>query len=76
MYNSFNIKQGEMIMPKETIKEILIRRDSMTIKDADDLIKEAKDAFHEMLLHGETEEAYDICQDYFGLEPDYIWELM
>lgn len=58
----------------ETIKEILIRRDQMTVKEAEELIGEAKNALHDRLMEGEM--AYDICEEYFGLEPDYIMELL
>lgn len=54
----------------ETIKEILIRRDGMTSEDADDLITEARQA----VFDGEDPE--EVCLEYFGLEPDYIWELL
>ena len=58
----------------ESIKTILMRRDSMTAKEADDLIAEAKEDLFERLGQGEMPE--DICQEWFGLEPDYIMELM
>jgi len=58
----------------ESIKEVLMRRDGLTEEEAEDLIKEARDDFHLRLARGEMPD--DICQEYFGLEPDYIWELM
>lgn len=54
----------------ETIKQILMRRDGMTAEDAQDLIDEAKQAVAEGM---DPEEA---CEEFFGLEPDYIWELL
>ena len=54
----------------ETIKQILMRRDGMSAKDAQDLIDEAKQAVVEGM---DPEEA---CEEFFGLEPDYIWELL
>ena len=54
----------------ETIKQILMRRDGMTATDADDLINEAR----EVVAEGQDIE--EVCQEYFGLEPDYIWELL
>ena len=60
----------------ETIKQILMRRDKRTSQEADDLIEEAKGALQDYLAAGDVEGAEDICQEYFGLEPDYIFELM
>lgn len=54
----------------ESIKQILIRRDGMTAEDAQDLIDEAKQAVADGM---DPEEA---CEEFFGLEPDYIWELL
>jgi hypothetical protein len=54
----------------ETIKQILMRRDGMTATDADDLINEAREAV------AEGQDPEEVCYDYFGLEPDYIWELL
>ena len=60
----------------ESIKEILIRRDNMTEKEARKLILEAKNQLQEYLDDEDLESAYDICNEYFGLEPDYIMELI
>ena len=58
----------------ETIKEILMRRDGMTEEAALDLIRKAKAVFDESLL--ENEPNYSICEEWFGLEPDYLEELL
>lgn len=63
-------------MPNETIKQILIRRDSMTPEAADQLIADAKAELQDLLAEGDEEAAYNICEEWFGLEPDYIMELM
>ena len=60
----------------ETIKEVLMRRDEMTSDEADDLISEAKEQLLEYFESGDLIAAEDICSEYFGLEPDYIMELM
>lgn len=60
----------------ESIKQILIRRDNMTSNEADDLITEATDAMNEYLDNNDLEAAYNICSEYFGLEPDYLDELI
>ena len=60
----------------ETIKDILIRRDNMTPNDADKLILAAKKQLTEYLSDGDLDLAENICQEFFNLEPDYIYELL
>ena len=60
----------------ESIKEILIRRDKMTPEEADDLIQDAKDQLNEYLDDGMVFTAMNICEEFFGLEPDYMEELI
>lgn len=60
----------------ESIKEILMRRDGMSEVDANELIEEAREAMYEYLDDDDMESAEDICMEYFGLEPDYLMELM
>jgi len=59
----------------EKIKDILMKRDRMTEEEAEDLIDEAKTYLAKRRLEA-REIPYDICEDLFGLEPDYIEELM
>ena len=59
----------------ETIKEVLMTRDDMTAKDADDLIADAQAEFDFYLAEGDIESAEQICSDSFGLEPDFLIEL-
>lgn len=54
----------------ESIKQILMRRDKMSAEDAEELINEAKEAV------SEGQDPEEVCEEYFGLEPDYIWELL
>lgn len=63
-------------MRNETIKEILIRRDGVTPEEAEDLIQSAKVELEDYLFEGDMEAAENICQEYFGLEPDYLMELL
>ena len=60
----------------ESIKEVLIRRDNMSPEDAEELIEAAKDALRYYLDDGDIESAENICEEFFGLEPDYLDELM
>jgi hypothetical protein len=58
----------------EPIQSILMRRDGMTAEEAEDLVSEAREELERRLE--EDEDAYDICEEYFGLESDYISQLI
>ena len=58
------------------IKKVLMLRDNMSDSEADELIMEAKETLQEYLETGDTEAAHNICEEFFGLEPDYIFELL
>ena len=58
----------------ETIKQVLMKRDGMSAWDADDLIDQARADLKERLEAGEM--PFDICQEWFNLEPDYIMEIL
>ena len=60
----------------ESIKQVLMRRDNMSEQEADDLIDEAKYQLREYLDSGDLFAADEICYEYFGLEPDYLMELL
>jgi hypothetical protein len=58
------------------IKSILMERDNMTSAEADALIEEAQIEMDNLLAEGNLNAAERICEDWFGLEPDYIMELI
>lgn len=58
----------------ESIKEVLMEKDGMTEEEAESEIESARDNLHERLAEGEM--PYDICSEWFGLEPDYIMKLI
>ena len=60
----------------DDIKSILMERDNMTSAEADALIKEAQIEMDNLLAEGNLNAAERICEDWFGLEPDYIMELI
>jgi len=60
----------------ETLKQVLIRRDDITSKEAENQINEAKEALIQYLQNGDITSAYDICGEYFALEPDFLIELI
>lgn len=57
---------------KTTIINILIKRDNMTRFEATELISQAQQAFNEYMNDGDLDSAYNICEEFFGLEPDYM----
>lgn len=60
----------------ETIKEILMRRDSMTESEALSLIQEAREELFYRLEQGDPVDDVDFMKDWFSLEPDYIIDLI
>jgi len=58
------------------IRKILINRDNMTSSEADQLIEEAREALQEYLANDDQDSAYNVCEEYFGLESDYLDELL
>ena len=58
------------------IRQILMERDGISSEEADSLIQEASAALYAYLDAGDTDSAENICEEMFGLEPDYIMELL
>lgn len=65
-----------MCQTANRLKQTLMQRDNISSSQAEVLIDEAREAFQEYLEEGDTMSAYDICLEYFGLEPDYITYLV
>jgi hypothetical protein len=60
-----------------TIREVLIQRDNMLPAEADSLIEEARDEALDMIANDcDLEVLEALVADYFGLEPDYVVELL
>jgi hypothetical protein len=62
----------------EKIIKILMERDGNTYQEAQERIKEAQERIEEALLaHDEfQEDPFEICYEHFGLEPDYLMDLL
>jgi len=60
--------QGTKAMTE--LKRILMERDELTSKEADELISQAR----QMILDGE--DAEEVLYEEFGLEPDYLFDLL
>jgi hypothetical protein len=60
----------------KTIKQTLMDRDGISADHADELISDARSELSEHLADGNFTAAEDICAIHFGLEPDYLMELI
>ena len=58
----------------ESLKAVLMRRDNLTEKEADEQIAGAKEELASRLAEGDM--PHDFCQEEFGLEPDYLFDLL
>ena len=58
------------------LKSILMERDGLTAKQADERIQDAADNLNQYLAEGDFDAAYEICYDEFGLEPDFLMDLI
>jgi chemotaxis protein CheY-P-specific phosphatase CheC len=69
-------KKRDSMEENKTIKEVLMGRDGISENEADNRIESAVFELIDYMRTGELEAAEDICMDHFGLEPDYLMELM
>lgn len=60
----------------ENLKTVLMRRDNMNEQEALDLIQNAREDLHDRLAADEFVDDSDFMAEWFGLEPDYIMELI
>ena len=60
---------------RKSLKQVLMDRDGVSSDMADILIDEARRELF-LLIENDDDGAHDICQEHFGLEPDYIEDLM
>lgn len=58
------------------LKEIIMKKDNLTSKEADDLIADAECTMNDYLINGDTEAAYEVCSEFFDLEPDHLMDLI
>ena len=58
----------------KSLKETLMERDGLTEEEAIIQIAECRDELHARLDDGEM--PHDICMEFFGLEPDYLEDLL
>ena len=58
------------------IAQVLMERDGMAEEEANEQVRQCREELLEMIANGNEMDAYEICQDWFGLEPDYLTELL
>ena len=58
----------------KSLMQILIDRDGLTEQQAQEAIKDAHSELDERLSKGEM--PFDLMEELFGLEPDYLEELL
>jgi hypothetical protein len=69
-----NLQQEGSKTMEKSIADILVERDGLTRQEAEEEVARAKVDLRNMIEAGET--PWDFCEDRFGLEPDYLDELM
>ena len=57
-----------------SLKKTLMERDGLTEKEADEQVADAANELQERLAEGEM--PFDLCEELFGLEPDYLMDLI
>ena len=58
----------------KTLKQVLMDRDELTSDEADEAIADAREGLLALIEYGE--DPFDFCADVFGLEPDYLNDLL
>lgn len=56
------------------LQAIIMERDGLTQQEAEEQIKQCKEDFLERIQNGEM--PHDILEEHFGLEPDYLFDLI
>ena len=58
----------------QSLKKVLMGRDGLTSKEADEQIEEAREELHRRIDEGDM--PFDLMYEQFGLEPDYLEDLL
>ena len=58
----------------DSLTKVLMERDELTKEEATQQIDDARNELNERLAAGEM--PFDICEEFFGLEPDYLEDLI
>ena len=58
------------------LKQTIMQKYDWDENEADSAIEEAKTMMDEYLNDGDQESAFNICEEMFGLEPDYLFDIL
>jgi hypothetical protein len=58
----------------KSLKEVLMSRDGLSSTEADERILDARERLIERISEGD--QPFDFCEEEFGLEPDYLEDLI
>lgn len=61
-------------MARKSLKEVLMDRDGLSSDEADEQIQDAREDLLQRIKDGDC--PTDICEELFGLEPDYLDDLL
>jgi len=61
-------------MARSELVKVLMERDGLTEEEALEQVSNVKEELYNRLAEGDIPE--DICEEEFGLEPDYIFDLL
>ena len=59
-----------------SIQKILMDRDGITLSEANEIVADAKEQLDIYMAEDDMSSGFDICEEFFGLEPDYLEELL
>ena len=74
MDNRAILRRREVIDMVDSIASVLVQRDGMDPEEARELVEEARQDLMTRIDAGES--PFDLCEEWFGLEPDYLDELL
>ena len=60
----------------DSLKDTIKRKFGYTDVEANAQIEEARETLQAYLDEGDQEGAFNVCEECFGLEPDYLDELL
>ena len=60
----------------KNLKETLMDMDNLTEKEANICITDAREIMYEYIECGDENAAQNICEELWGLEPDYLMDLI
>ena len=58
------------------LKQTIMQKYGWDENETDSAIEEAKTMMDEYLNDGDQESAFNICEEMFGLEPDYLFDIL